>query len=73
MFNKPALCLITYIFVAARALIDVPGLDAMQVAEKAMTIAAEMCVYTNSNFVKDSIGFEKDDDVKKDTVRTEPT
>lgn len=45
----------------------------MQVAEKAMTIAAEMCVYTNSNFVKDSIGFEKDDDVKKDTVRTEPT
>lgn len=29
------------------------GLDAEQVAERAMRIAAEICVYTNDNFVKE--------------------
>lgn len=29
------------------------GLDAEQVAERAMKIAAEICVYTNDNFVKE--------------------
>jgi len=38
---------------AARALIDVPELDAMEIAERAMVIAADMCVYTNTNFTKD--------------------
>lgn len=37
---------------AARALIDVDGLDAEAVGRKAMTIAADMCVYTNHNFVE---------------------
>jgi ATP-dependent HslUV protease subunit HslV len=32
---------------AARALVDVDGLDAEQTARKAMAIAAEICVYTN--------------------------
>ncbi|MGA0605950.1 ATP-dependent protease subunit HslV [Phenylobacterium sp. VNQ135] len=32
---------------AARALAEVDGLDAEQVARKAMAIAAEICVYTN--------------------------
>jgi hypothetical protein len=30
-------------------------LDAMAIAEKAMRIAAEMCVYTNTSFVRDSL------------------
>jgi len=32
---------------AARALVDVPDLDAEAVARRAMAIAAEICVYTN--------------------------
>lgn len=32
------------------------GLDAEQVAEGAMKIAAEICVYTNDNFVKEVRG-----------------
>ena len=38
-----------YALSAARALIDVPGLDAEAIARKAMKIAAEVCVYTNTN------------------------
>lgn len=34
-----------------RALMDVPGLDAKTIALRAMKIAADMCVYTNSNFI----------------------
>ena len=34
---------------AARALIDVPDLDAEAIARKAMRIAAGICVYTNEN------------------------
>ncbi len=37
----------TYALAAARALIDVPGLDAETIARKAMGIAAGICVYTN--------------------------
>ncbi|WP_068875847.1 MULTISPECIES: ATP-dependent protease subunit HslV [unclassified Phenylobacterium] len=36
-----------YAFAAARALLDVKGLDAETVARKAMGIAADICVYTN--------------------------
>src|SRR6266404_630276 len=36
-----------YALAAARALIDVDGLDAETVARKAMAIAAQICVYTN--------------------------
>ncbi|KAJ0400321.1 hypothetical protein P43SY_002069 [Pythium insidiosum] len=45
----------TYALAAARALIDQPHLDAEQVARKAMVIAAEICVYTNNNFVVELI------------------
>lgn len=38
-----------YALAAARALIDVPGMDAMTIARKAMTIAGDACVYTNHN------------------------
>ena len=40
-----------YALSAARALIDVEGLDAEAIARKAMTIAADICVYTNHNIV----------------------
>ena len=40
---------------AAKALVDIPELEAMEVAERAMNIAADMCVYTNHNFVKDEL------------------
>lgn len=46
----------SYALAAARALLDT-DLDAMAIAEKAMNIAATMCVYTNHNFVKDEIVF----------------
>ncbi len=37
-----------YALAAARALIDIDGLDAEAVARKAMAIAADICVYTNN-------------------------
>jgi ATP-dependent HslUV protease, peptidase subunit HslV len=42
----------SYALAAARALMDT-DLDAMTIAEKAMNIASDMCVYTNKSFVKD--------------------
>ena len=44
-----------YALAAARALIDIPGLDAMTIAKKAMTIAANSCIYTNHAFTIDSL------------------
>jgi ATP-dependent HslUV protease subunit HslV len=38
-----------YALAAARALIDLPDLDAEAVARKAMRIAAGICIYTNEN------------------------
>eukprot|EP00697_Spironema_sp_BW2_P015167 gnl/Spiro4/5912_TR3023_c0_g1_i1.p1 gnl/Spiro4/5912_TR3023_c0_g1~~gnl/Spiro4/5912_TR3023_c0_g1_i1.p1 ORF type:complete len:272 (+),score=59.05 gnl/Spiro4/5912_TR3023_c0_g1_i1:45-818(+) len=40
---------------AARALVDIPGLTASDIAVKAMKIASSMCVYTNSNFTMMSV------------------
>ena len=34
---------------AARALIDIDGLDAEAIARKAMRIAGDVCIYTNHN------------------------
>jgi ATP-dependent HslUV protease subunit HslV len=45
-----------YALAAARALIDVDGLDAEAVARKAMAIAAGICVYTNDKVLIESIG-----------------
>ena len=44
-----------YALAAARALIDQPGLDAEQMARKAMKIAADICVYTNTNLTVESL------------------
>jgi ATP-dependent HslUV protease, peptidase subunit HslV len=43
-----------YALAAARALLDQP-LDAEAIARKAMAIAGEICVYTNSNLVVESL------------------
>ncbi len=41
---------------AAKALIDIDGLDARAVAEKAMGIAADICVFTNRQLTIETIG-----------------
>ncbi len=43
---------------AARALMAVDGLDAEEVARRSMRIAADICVYTNGNFVLESLPSE---------------
>ena len=40
---------------AARALLTVDGLEAEEIARRAMRIAADICVYTNGNFVLESL------------------
>lgn len=45
-----------YALAAARALIDFPELDAMEIAKRSMDIAADSCIYTNSNFSALRIG-----------------
>jgi ATP-dependent HslUV protease subunit HslV len=40
---------------AAKALIDLPDLDAEAIARKAMGIAADICVYTNRNITLESM------------------
>ncbi len=40
---------------AARALIDATDLDAEAIARKSLGIAAEICVYTNSNIIVESL------------------
>lgn len=40
---------------AARALIDVPGLSAEDIARKAMRIAADLCVYTNHTVITERL------------------
>ena len=44
-----------YALAAARALIDVEGLDAETIARRAMKIAADICVYTNENVTLESL------------------
>jgi ATP-dependent HslUV protease subunit HslV len=44
-----------YALSAARALVDIDGLDAEAIARKAMDIAADICVYTNRNLTLESL------------------
>jgi ATP-dependent HslUV protease subunit HslV len=44
-----------YALAAARALIDIPGLDAETIARKAMAIAASICVFTNDKVAVESL------------------
>jgi len=40
----------SYALAAARALMANTDMDAREIAEKSMKIAAEICIYTNENF-----------------------
>lgn len=51
---------------AARALIDIPGFDALAIAKKSMNIAADACVYTNHNFVIERISSTKEEEGEKE-------
>lgn len=44
-----------YALAAARALIEMEGLDAMEIAKRAMYIAADLCIYTNTKFTFESL------------------
>ena len=44
-----------YALSAARALIDLDGLDAETIARKSLNIAADICVYTNRNVTVESL------------------
>jgi ATP-dependent HslUV protease subunit HslV len=44
-----------YALAAAKALIDVEGMDAETIVKKAMNIAGEICVYTNKNITIQTI------------------
>ena len=54
----------SYALAAARALIDIPGMDALAIAKKSMKIAADTCVYTNHNFTIEVL--EQDEDKEKE-------
>ena len=45
----------TYAKAAAKALMDVEGYDAKQIAKKAMNIAADICVYSNHNITIEEV------------------
>lgn len=49
---------------AATALLDVPGLDAEQIARKAMNIAADLCVYTNHEHMVEVLNYDISDKTK---------
>ena len=45
----------SYALAAARALIEIEGLGAEEVARRAMAIAADICIYTNNELVIEKI------------------
>lgn len=47
---------------AARALMDFPDLSAEEVAEKAMGIASDMCVYTNKEFMVEAMDTKEEEE-----------
>ena len=47
-----------YALAAARALMDMPGMDAEAIARKAIGIAAGICVYTNTNITVESLDLQ---------------
>jgi ATP-dependent HslUV protease subunit HslV len=49
-----------YALSAARALVDIDGLSAEEIARKSMAIAADICVFTNSHLTLEVIDLAKD-------------
>ena len=56
-----------YAMAAARALQTIPDLTAEQVATQSMQIAADMCVYTNHNFLTETLEIAESNDESSDT------
>ncbi len=46
-----------YALAAARELVDIEGMDAAAIARKAMRIAGDICVFTNSNLLIETLEF----------------
>mmetsp|Transcript_6351 Transcript_6351/g.7298 ORF Transcript_6351/g.7298 Transcript_6351/m.7298 type:complete len:229 (-) Transcript_6351:302-988(-) len=44
-----------YALAAARALVDIEGMSAVQIAKKSMTIAADTDIYSNHNFIVETL------------------
>jgi ATP-dependent HslUV protease subunit HslV len=44
-----------YALASARALLPLEGIDAEEICRRSMKIAADICVYTNGNFVLESL------------------
>ena len=56
---EDSLHFVTYSIAAAKALIEATELDAEEIADKAMKVAADLCVFTNNQFVKEVITWSK--------------
>lgn len=54
------------ILAAARALMDFDELSAEEVAAKAMGIASDMCVYTNKEFMVETLETKDKDDADEE-------
>ncbi|MBB2200309.1 ATP-dependent protease subunit HslV [Gluconacetobacter tumulisoli] len=50
-----------YALSAARALADIDGLSAAEIARRAMRIAGDICVYTNYSVILETLGQETDE------------
>jgi len=48
-----------YALAAARALMELPGMTAEQIARRAMKIAADICVYTNHSVIVETIAKDR--------------
>jgi len=44
-----------YALAAARALIDIEGLDSEEIARRSMQVAGDICVYTNANVILETL------------------
>ena len=44
-----------YALAAARALIEIDGIEAEEIVKKSMKIAADLCVYTNNNLIIETL------------------
>ena len=44
-----------YALAAARAMVDIEGMDAEQIATRALEIAADICLYTNRNILIETL------------------
>ena len=56
-----------YALAAARALADIPDMDAETIARKAMSIAADMCVYTNGHVTIESLDCKIEETIVQDS------